>query len=218
MPASQHITASVTISGQQHIEIDSHDRGSGSYISVITGLVMVTMFDLSAAHTYTAAWLAPHMLDFAALLPSDGTTTWRNQRDAASVRTAPTAADGPALSVKAHGADDVKRNFDRNRERHARQNRRSPMDRRRRRGLPIHDEGIRTGRKTGRGGAAPGHTNPLTPRAAAGWPVPTRTATRLPGPHPNRGGRAGLTTAVRSPRSKSPRSARPPTTKWSPTA
>ena len=116
MPATQRITAAITISGQQHIEIDSHDRGSGSYISVITGLVMITMFDLAAARTYTAAWLAPHMLDFAALLSSDGTTTWRNQRDAASVRTAPTAADGPALSVKAHGADDVKRNFDRNRD------------------------------------------------------------------------------------------------------
>ena len=116
VPASQHITAAITITGQQHIAISSHDRGSGSYISVTTGLVMVTMFDLAAAHAYISAWLAPHMLDFAQLLPSDGSTEWRNQRDAQSIRPVPTAAVGPALSVKAHGADDVKRNFDRNRD------------------------------------------------------------------------------------------------------
>ena len=116
MPASQHITASITITGQQHIAISSYDRGAGSYISVVTGLVMVTMFDLSAAATYTGAWLAPHMLDFAQLLPSDGSTEWRNQRDAESIRPVSTAATGPALSVRAHGVDEVKRNFDRKRE------------------------------------------------------------------------------------------------------
>jgi len=116
VPATQHITASITISGQQDIAITSHDRGTGSYISVITGLVMVTMFDIAAARTYTGAWLAPHILDFAQLLPSDGTTQWRNQRDAESVRLIPTAADGPALSVEAHGSDDVKRNFARDRQ------------------------------------------------------------------------------------------------------
>lgn len=113
MPATQRITAAITISGQQHIAISSHDRGSGSYISVVTGLVMVTMFDLAAARTYTSAWLAPHMLDFAALLPSDGSTNWHNQRDAASIRPV-TAVDGPALSIQAHGSDKVDRNFDRN--------------------------------------------------------------------------------------------------------
>ena len=115
MPATQRITAAITISGQQDIAINSHDRGSGSYLSVVTGLVMVTMFDLAAAHTYTAAWLAPHMLDFARLLPSDGSTQWRNERDAQSLRPVTTAADGPALSVEARGSDDVQRNFDRNR-------------------------------------------------------------------------------------------------------
>lgn len=59
MAAAQRITASVSITGQQHIVITSHDRGSGSYISVSTGLVMVTMFDTAAALTYTGAWLAP---------------------------------------------------------------------------------------------------------------------------------------------------------------
>ena len=116
MPASQHITASITITGQQHIAISSYDRGTGSYISVTTGLVMITMFDLAAAAAYTGAWLAPHMLDFAKLLPSDGSTDWRNQRDAESVRPVLTGATGPALSVRAHGVDEVKRNFDRNRE------------------------------------------------------------------------------------------------------
>lgn len=116
MPASQHITASITITGQQHIAISSYDRGAGSYISVTTGLVMVTMFDLAAARTYTGAWLAPHMLDFAKLLPSDGSTDWRNQRDAESIRPVLTAATGPAVSVRAHGLDNVERNFDRNRQ------------------------------------------------------------------------------------------------------
>ena len=116
IPATQHVTAAITISGQQDIAITSHDRGSGSYVSVITGLVMVTMFDLAAARTYTGAWLAPHLLDLAQLLPSDGSTHWRNQPDAASARPVPTAADGAALSIQAHGSDDVKRNFDRNRQ------------------------------------------------------------------------------------------------------
>ena len=115
VPASQHITAAITITGQQHIAISSHDRGSGSYISVTTGLVMVTMFDLAAARTYTGAWLAPHMLDFAKLLPSDGSTQWRSQRDGESIRPVSTAATGPAVSVRAHGSDSVERNFDRNR-------------------------------------------------------------------------------------------------------
>lgn len=113
MPATQHITASITISGQQDITLTSHDRGAGSYIAVTTGLVMITMFDIAAARTYSGAWLAPHMLDFAALLPSDGSTDWRNQRDAALVRPVPTAATGPALSIEARGADRVDRNFDR---------------------------------------------------------------------------------------------------------
>ena len=111
--ATQHITAAITISGQQDITLTSHDRGAGSYIAVTTGLVMVTMFDLPAARTYSGAWLAPHLLDFAALLPSDGSTDWRNDRDAASIRPVPTAAAGPALSVQAHGSDRVDRNFDR---------------------------------------------------------------------------------------------------------
>ena len=113
VPAAQHITAAIAISGQQDITISSHDRGAGSYLAVTTGLVMVTMFDHAAARTYSGAWLAPHMLDFARLLPSDGTTDWRNQRDAAAAHLYPTAATGPALSIEARGSDRVDRNFDR---------------------------------------------------------------------------------------------------------
>lgn len=40
------------------------------------------VFDVIAAHGYTAAGLAPHIVDFAHLLLNEGNTDWRDQRDA----------------------------------------------------------------------------------------------------------------------------------------
>ncbi len=53
--ATQTIAANIRISGEQDVSIRSNDAGRGSHITVITGLVMVTLFDQEAARTYCGA-------------------------------------------------------------------------------------------------------------------------------------------------------------------
>ncbi len=49
MGADQLITASIRIAGRRPIKITSSTAGIGSYICVVTGLVMVNLFDHAAA-------------------------------------------------------------------------------------------------------------------------------------------------------------------------
>jgi hypothetical protein len=117
---SQSIAATVTITGRQEVTIRATQAGQGSHISVLTGIVMITLFDVLAAMTYCAAWL--HPVDLAGRLPqfSHGDIAQprreamaKGQR-AHSGETAKTPAAGPSLLVEARGTDDVKHGYDMN--------------------------------------------------------------------------------------------------------
>jgi len=58
----QHILAGIIIAGHQHVGIDTHGGGTGAAGSHLTATfgqqLMITLYDMAAATTYTQAWLA----------------------------------------------------------------------------------------------------------------------------------------------------------------
>ena len=98
----QHILAGIIIAGHQHVGIDTHGTGAaGSHITATFGeQLMITLYDMAAATTYTQAWLADeHQWVFAGL-PVEVPTIHGQ------------GSIGPALSVRAHGDDERKSRYD----------------------------------------------------------------------------------------------------------
>ena len=110
MSATQSITVKIEINGPQHTVISSTDSGEGAHISVVTGLVMVTLYDLRAARAYTDAWT--HPVDIAALLPAERGLLLPPGKGPNRIRNA-MAATGPGILIEAHGSDQVHHGYDR---------------------------------------------------------------------------------------------------------
>ena len=108
MSATQTVTVKIEISGPQTTTITTTDAGHGGHISVVTGLVMVTLYDRAAADTYTGAWT--HPVDIARLLPTQ-TNPLLPANSTSRIRNAMTAA-GPGILIEARGSDHVKHGYD----------------------------------------------------------------------------------------------------------
>ena len=102
----QRIQAVVEVGGDVQVDITTHGGGrgaAGSYITAVFGVqVMVTMFDLAAARAYVRGWLDPADEWVFGKLP---------QMAEASVVARPEVR-GPAVTVRAHGADEHRVQFD----------------------------------------------------------------------------------------------------------
>src|SRR6476469_7280414 len=102
----QRIQAVVEVGGDVRVDITAHGGGrgaAGSYITAVFGVqVMVTMFDLAAARAYVRGWLDPADEWVFEKLP---------QMAEASVFARPEVR-GPGVTVRAHGADDPRVQFD----------------------------------------------------------------------------------------------------------
>lgn len=118
MSITQNVAASIEISRAQATKItstDLTDAGEGSYITVITGVVMITLFDLAAAMTYREAWT--HPVDIVGLLPNIAAAAPRpankpyGHRD--RTHQLPTIKPGPSILIQAHGTDRIKFGYDR---------------------------------------------------------------------------------------------------------
>ena len=100
----QHILAGIIIAGHQHVGIDTHGGGTGAAGSHLTATfgqqLMITLYDMAAATTYTQAWFADeHQWVFTGL-PVEVPTIHGQ------------GSIGPALSVRAHGDDDTNARYD----------------------------------------------------------------------------------------------------------
>jgi hypothetical protein len=94
---TQTIYASLWIAGAQKVEVDTHGvRGPGSHIAVAAEQVLIYLHDFTAAQTYANAWIDGIML--AGQLPDTVPVTEQHT--------------GPALMVRANGADDVRHGWD----------------------------------------------------------------------------------------------------------
>ncbi len=101
---TQSITVTIHISGDQHVQVDSHGgRGQGSNIAVLADHIAVYAYDPRALRTYAEAWIdggyiANHRLPEKAEPPD----------------TKPEYA--PGVIVRAHGHDHVEHAYDQARE------------------------------------------------------------------------------------------------------
>lgn len=102
----QRVQAVVEVGGDVQVDITTHGGGrgaAGSYITAVFGVqVMVTMFDLAAARAYAAGWLDP----------ADEWVFERLPQLAEASMVARPETRGPAVTVRAHGADDHRVQFD----------------------------------------------------------------------------------------------------------
>jgi hypothetical protein len=97
---TQSISLTISITGDQHVEVDTHGgRELGSNVVVITDHVAVYVYDLSALATYANGWIDPAV-------------TANNQlpEQAEPFGTGPEFT--PGIIIRAHGRDSIDHTYD----------------------------------------------------------------------------------------------------------
>ena len=97
---TQSITVTIHISGDQHVQVDSHGgRGLGSNIAVLADYIAVYAYDPRALRTYAEAWTEGGYI-----------ANHRLPEQAEPTATHPEYA--PGVIIRAHGRDSVEHAYD----------------------------------------------------------------------------------------------------------